>query len=372
MYCHANATLALAKLLAESEDSTELEGTVTDAVKFCLHAQNEGWGWRYFVRPGDNDTSITGWMAHAVHSAQGAALPIGAEEFAKSLEGALNWFDAATSATTGRTGYRAPGDEGALLAAHPCGSIEAPFDQEPSEMTAESLFGRLLLGREESDASIRLGVDLLARQPPEWAESEGERLSKVNFYYWYFGSQALLRQRTPGDAVWESWRSDLLDALIPNQRRCDGCEDGSWDPVGQWGIVGGRVYSTALGALALVAALPPTCFNGVMDPGEDGTDCGGECAPCPRFRRGDVNADGRVDISDPISVLRHLFEMEVISECLEAVDANDDADVDLTDAVYLLDWLFGSGSEPPPPGPRECGIDATADALGCLSFSPCP
>jgi hypothetical protein len=27
--------------------------------------------------------------------------------------------------------------------------------------------------------------------------------------------------------------------------------DGSWDPIGEWGISGGRVYSTALGAMTL-------------------------------------------------------------------------------------------------------------------------
>ena len=34
------------------------------------------------------------------------------------------------------------------------------------------------------------------------------------------------------------------------QRRA-GCEDGSWDPVGEWGAAGGRVYSTAICAMTL-------------------------------------------------------------------------------------------------------------------------
>ena len=28
-------------------------------------------------------------------------------------------------------------------------------------------------------------------------------------------------------------------------------EDGSWDPIGEWGLAGGRVYSTAIGAMTL-------------------------------------------------------------------------------------------------------------------------
>ncbi|RKY14224.1 MAG: hypothetical protein DRP82_04360, partial [Planctomycetota bacterium] len=35
------------------------------------------------------------------------------------------------------------------------------------------------------------------------------------------------------------------------RQRRGGCADGSWDPVGKWGMVGGRVYSTALNALTL-------------------------------------------------------------------------------------------------------------------------
>ena len=39
-------------------------------------------------------------------------------------------------------------------------------------------------------------------------------------------------------------------ALLPHQRT-DGNFEGSWDPIGPWGKDGGRVYSTAMGALML-------------------------------------------------------------------------------------------------------------------------
>jgi hypothetical protein len=46
----------------------------------------------------------------------------------------------------------------------------------------------------------------------------------------------------------------MIKALLGSQRKLDlkdgtTCEDGSWDPIDEWGTAGGRVYSTALGAM---------------------------------------------------------------------------------------------------------------------------
>ena len=62
-----------------------------------------------------------------------------------------------------------------------------------------------------------------------------------------------------------------------------------------------------------------------------------------RFRRGDVNADGRIDISDPMSMLNVLFLGDDTSRCDKAADANDDGSVDVADAVYMLAHLFDGG-----------------------------
>ena len=35
------------------------------------------------------------------------------------------------------------------------------------------------------------------------------------------------------------------------RQRMGGCEDGSWNPVGEWCLAGGRVYATAINALTL-------------------------------------------------------------------------------------------------------------------------
>ncbi|MCK6461949.1 MAG: hypothetical protein L6Q95_18870, partial [Planctomycetes bacterium] len=58
---------------------------------------------------------------------------------------------------------------------------------------------------------------------------------------------------------WTRWRAALEAALLRSQHAPGaGARTGSWDPIDPWGEDGGRVYSTALMALALAtdAAAP--------------------------------------------------------------------------------------------------------------------
>lgn len=87
-------------------------------------------------------------------------------------------------------------------------------------------------------------------------------------------------------------------------------------------------------------------------------------APAGTFRRGHTNDDGRLDISDPIALLGHLFLGGEIAPCPDAADANDDGRVDLSDAIHALGHLFLGGPPPPAPGPDSCGPDPTEDDLG--------
>jgi hypothetical protein len=100
--------------------------------------------------------------------------------------------------------------------------------------------------------------------------------------------------------------------------------------------------------------------------------CGGAFAPT--FRRGDVNSDGKIDLSDPIGLLAHLFAQGSMS-CLEAADANDNNRVEIADAVSLLSYLFAQGARPAEPF-GTCGYDPTPidPPLGCEAFpsSACP
>jgi hypothetical protein len=83
------------------------------------------------------------------------------------------------------------------------------------------------------------------------------------------------------------------------------------------------------------------------------------------FLRIDVNGDGQRDISDPNGVLGCIFLGQGELPCLDAADADDSGEIDLTDGIYAFKFLFMGG--PPPPAPWICGKDPTDDDdLTCL------
>jgi hypothetical protein len=89
------------------------------------------------------------------------------------------------------------------------------------------------------------------------------------------------------------------------------------------------------------------------------------------FRRGDANSDAEVDISDPVFILQSLFLGGPLPACADAADSNDDGAIDLSDAVFVLQHKFLGGAPPPEPYPG-CGLDASVtDTLGCVD-PPCP
>jgi hypothetical protein len=81
-----------------------------------------------------------------------------------------------------------------------------------------------------------------------------------------------------------------------------------------------------------------------------------------RFLRGDDNNDGQVDLTDAVHLLEWLFLGGAEPACLEATDMNGSLNLNIADAVYLLQALFIGGQEPPAPFP-ECG--SVPVALGC-------
>jgi len=93
--------------------------------------------------------------------------------------------------------------------------------------------------------------------------------------------------------------------------------------------------------------------------------------PPARFVRGDANVDGEMDISDAISILGYLFlGTPVDLPCQKSADVDDESSVNLTDAVYILNFLFLDAVRPGSPYP-DCGLDLTADGLTCESHAPC-
>ena len=67
---------------------------------------------------------------------------------------------------------------------------------------------------------------------------------------------------------------------------------------------------------------------------------------CITFR-GDANGDGAINVTDIVFLINYLFNETSAPDPLEAGDANCDGKVDIVDIVYLINYLFGEG---PPPG----------------------
>lgn len=83
----------------------------------------------------------------------------------------------------------------------------------------------------------------------------------------------------------------------------------------------------------------------------------------------DCNADGSNDLSDAVQLLEVLFGASSSFVCQDACDSDDNGRVDVGDAILLLSSLFGGGGVPVG-GP--CGPDLTFDALDCQLFPVCP
>ena len=215
MYCHGIATLALCEAYALTGDE-RLKRGVGAAVSYSLRSQHAEGGWRY--QPGDRgDMSQFGWQVMALKSAELAGIPIPADTKARMAR-----FLQSCSCGThrGLASYR-------------------PLERPSRTMTAEALVCRGFLNAENRDEALDEGARFVLEELPSSRQP--------NVYYWYYGTLAMF-QRQGND--WRKWNGAMQPALLDSQR-FDGHLAGSWDPDQQWGAYGGRVYSTALGALCL-------------------------------------------------------------------------------------------------------------------------
>ena len=88
------------------------------------------------------------------------------------------------------------------------------------------------------------------------------------------------------------------------------------------------------------------------------------------FRRADANGDTEVNITDAVVILDMLFIGGATLDCEDAADSNDDGKVDLSDCVRILKYLFDGASDLPIPAVL-CGLDPSDDSLGCHGQLAC-
>jgi hypothetical protein len=94
-------------------------------------------------------------------------------------------------------------------------------------------------------------------------------------------------------------------------------------------------------------------------------------APAVNFSRGDTNGDGRLNVTDAVICARNIFLKTdpirglIKFDCADMLDANNDGNLDASDPISILQWLFLRGAALPAPF-RTCGPDTgAADTLGC-------
>lgn len=214
MYCHGMALLALSEAYVLTKDERLLP-SIQLAVDYSVKAQHSSGGWRY--QPGDpGDMSQFGWQVMGLKSAEAGGIVI-PEKTRLGMRKFL--YSASSGRHLGLAGYR-------------------PGERVSPTMTAEAIMCRIFLDDYR---------DAQGKEAAEFLRSDLPRQGQENLYYWYYGTMALFQIQGP---EWEIWNAALKRQLLQQQRQT-GELAGSWDPDRQWGQYGGRVFSTAFGALCL-------------------------------------------------------------------------------------------------------------------------
>ncbi len=92
--------------------------------------------------------------------------------------------------------------------------------------------------------------------------------------------------------------------------------------------------------------------------------------PAPKpYRRGDSNDDAQINIADAVHMLEVLF-LGKQRGCDATGDVNDDGRANIADPVALLSYIFAIGPRPNEPF-AGCGFDPTPDSLECREYTSC-
>jgi hypothetical protein len=289
-YTQGMATLAIAEAFGMTRDPV-LKKAAQAAVDTIVARQGKYEAWDYRDKTGKagrNDTSVTGWNLMALKSAKMAGLTVDGNAF----QGCMQWLDAATDPANGKCSYS--GTIGGAAA----GRFPMQRGIGSEAMWAAGMLMRQFMGAPQNDPILLKAAETIDQNQPKWDVTvvpgrtiparvipartipartignvtipeqnipeqripeqvipETKTSRSVNFYYWYYATLCMFQI---GDQHWKTWNANMKSTLVDNQRKggpLDGTKqdvDGSWDPIGGGSVpFGGRVFSTALGALTL-------------------------------------------------------------------------------------------------------------------------
>lgn len=239
---HALATWVVTELLLFTKER-RLASSTTAATEWILREQVPGLGWRHGSED-PCDTELTGWMLLGLKGVKVATdqryLRIDPKRINESFSGVSRWLDQVET----DDGWFYP-DPASLAVAGIDESKRSP------RLTALGLWCRILLAeKRRKPERIAGSAQVLHENLPIW-QVGGNTPSTIDMCHWYWGMNARFQL---ADDRSEDYSRRVLSTLLDHQRS-SGDEKGSWDPVGRWGPVGGRVYSTAMGAMTLEVRL---------------------------------------------------------------------------------------------------------------------
>lgn len=221
LYNHGLASMALMEAYAAGRDPS-LKPAIGRALEFITSSQCDEGGWSGAGTPGRPDPSVTAWQIQVL-----------------MLAGSLDWPQA-----------RQPAGKGMKWLAAGLQAEPAP----PPDISPAAAFHLFI----RSTGGSPGGQDTPA------ASAFRREMDLHRYYYLTHAIHMAgsIKRGTPvtgrvqvaglNTGTAHTQLAQLNRALIDGQLKT-GANAGSWEPTGQWGTAGGRVYSTAMAALSLEA-----------------------------------------------------------------------------------------------------------------------
>lgn len=221
MYNQGMATLACLEAY-RLKDGPRMRAVVDRALRYIADQQHDTGGWGYQKGPMQTaNTSITAWQMKALFSAWQS----GWTETDVNLRRGIAWLRSVVD-EQGLFGYQRPQD--------------TPDQNETlTAMGALCFFLADSRGYQPQQANARIRTALRSA-----ASDPGKQ---PDYYRWYFVASALSAGKQES---FDQLLADLHKRLISERSR-DTSNPGSWDPVGRWSSVGGRLYTTTMATLSL-------------------------------------------------------------------------------------------------------------------------
>ena len=221
-----NQGIALSALLKayEARPSESLSTVIDKALAYTRSRQDVSGGWSYANRRGERPNSaVSIWQLHTLQTAE----RLGLSENDVALRKGLFWLRGLVS-DGGYVGYDQLG----------------PSRGGTDALTAMGAF--CLFEAEESYDGLKGLNDRLAATLNDLPVAE----QGVSDFYQAFFLVSAMQSRNSEKA--QDILKNVQGALL-TERVQSGTHRGSWEPVGRWSGVGGRLYSTCLAALSLRA-----------------------------------------------------------------------------------------------------------------------